>query len=111
VLETSDGVLVVITTRKANQLDYELYRHVGLDIRTAKVVQVKSAGGYRAFYEPLAHDCIDLATPGPADSRLPRLPYTRRWRPLYPFDDAVPEPFVAAPSPEPPSPNPRPRSS
>ena len=32
VVETDEGVVVVITTRKANQLDYELYRHVGLDL-------------------------------------------------------------------------------
>ena len=99
VVETDGGIAVVITTRKANQLDYELYRHVGLDLSAAKLVQVKSAGGYRAFYEPLAFECIDLATPGPADSRLPRLPFTRPWSPLFPFDESVPEPFVGLPTP------------
>ena len=95
VLSTDEGVHAIITTRRANQLDYELFLRVGLDPRRHKIVQVKSAGGYRAFFEPLAFECIDIATPGPADSRLPLLPFRRPVRPLHPFDAVVAEPFVA----------------
>lgn len=77
---------IVITSKPAFMLDYQLYLKMGLDLTTAKIVQAKSAGAYRAHYEPLAFKCIDFAAPGPSDSRLPNLPFTRPRRPLWPFD-------------------------
>lgn len=77
---------VVITERPSSQLDYQLYLRVGLDPRDAHIVVTKSAGGYRAFFEPIARDCLDVETRGPADSRLATLPFTRVDRPLYPLD-------------------------
>ncbi len=68
------------------RLDYELYLNLGLDPRTAHVVAVKSAGGYRAFYEPIARECIDVAAEGPSDSRLDRLPFRNLGRPMFPFE-------------------------
>ena len=92
VLKVSN-IYIVITSKPAFMLDYQLYLRVGLDFTTAKVVQVKSAGGYRAYYEPLAFKCIDIATPGPSDSRLPKLPFTKPRRPLWPFDREISEPW------------------
>ena len=80
------NIYIVITSKPAFMLDFQLYLRVGLDFTTAKIAQVKSAGGYRAYYEPLAFKCIDFASPGPADSRLPKLPFTKPRRPLWPFD-------------------------
>ena len=77
---------IVITSKPAFMLDYQLYLKMGLDIATAKIVQTKSAGSYRAYYAPVAFKCIDFAAPGPSDSRLPKLPFTRPRRPLWPFD-------------------------
>lgn len=87
------NIYIVITSKPAFMLDYQLYLRVGLDFTTAKVVQVKSAGGYRAYYEPLAFKCIDIATPGPSDSRLPKLPFTKPRRPLWPFDREISDPW------------------
>lgn len=82
---------IVITSKPAFMLDYQLYLRVGLDVITAKVVQVKSAGAYRAYYAPLAYACIDFASPGASDSRLPKLPFTKPRRPLWPFDRDITE--------------------
>jgi microcystin degradation protein MlrC len=87
------NIYIVITSKPAFMLDYQLYLRVGLDFTTAKVVQVKSAGGYRAYYEPLAFKCIDIASPGPSDSRLPKLPFTKPRRPLWPFDREISDPW------------------
>lgn len=84
---------VVITSKPAFMLDYQLYLRVGLDITTAKIVQAKSAGAYRAYYEPLSYACIDFAAPGPSDSRLELLPFTKPRRPLWPFDRDIQEPW------------------
>ena len=86
VVRVDNGLHLVITEHPVPQLDLEVYGHIGVDPRTAHVLVAKSAGGYRAFFEPISRECIDVATSGPADSRLTQLPFTRITRPLFPFD-------------------------
>jgi microcystin degradation protein MlrC len=93
VLVVDGRIHVVVTSRPASQLDYQLYLRVGLDPRSARLVVAKSAGGYKAFYAPLAAQCIDVDTTGPADSRLERMPFTRPARPLWPFDADLDAPW------------------
>jgi microcystin degradation protein MlrC len=93
VLVLDGRIQVVVTSRPASQLDYQLYLRVGLDPRSARLVVAKSAGGYKAFYAPLAAECIDVDTTGPADSRLERMPFTRPQRPLWPFDTDLDAPW------------------
>lgn len=80
-------IRVVITELPAMQLDQALYRRAGIDLEAMRVVGVKSAGGYRARYAPLAVEMIDVAGPGPASSELATLPFRRIRRPLFPLDD------------------------
>lgn len=77
---------VVVTSHPVFQLDLEPYRRLGLDPASVDLVQAKSAGGFRAYYAPIASEMLDLDTLGPCDSDLPRLPYRRITRPLWPFD-------------------------
>lgn len=93
VLVIDGRIKVVVTSRPASQLDYQLYLRVGLDPRAAQIVVAKSAGGYKAFYAPIAAECIDIDTTGPADSRLDRMPFTRPRRPLWPFDHDLDSPW------------------
>ena len=86
VVKTDNGLHLIISEHPVPQLDLEVYRHIGVDPRAAHVLVAKSAGGYRAFYEPIARECIDVSTPGPADSRLTHMPFRRITRPLFPFD-------------------------
>ena len=86
VLQVGD-VLVVLSRKPVYTWDEECYRSVGLFPREAKLVQVKSPGGFRPTYEPFAKVIIDVDTPGPTDSNLARLPYRRVTRPLFPLDD------------------------
>lgn len=92
VLKVND-IYIVVTSKPAFMLDYQLYLRVGLDVTAAKAVQVKSAGSYRAYYSPLAFKCIDFASPGSSDSRLPKLPFTKPRRPLWPFDLDIVDPW------------------
>lgn len=86
VLQVGD-ILVVLSRKPVYTWDEECYRSVGLFPREAKLVQVKSPGGFRPTYEPFAKAIIDVDTPGPTDSDLARLPYRRVTRPLFPLDD------------------------
>jgi len=89
VVRIDNGLHLIITQHPVPQLDLEVFRHVGLNPQNAHVLVSKSAGGYRAFYEPIARECIDVATSGPADSRLEQMPFERITRPLYPFDQSI----------------------
>ncbi len=84
---------VVLSERKAWHLDTVVYRHMGRELDRYQVIQVKSAGGFRFRYEALAAEIIEIATIGPCDSDLPRLPFRRISRPLWPFDAGLAEPW------------------
>jgi microcystin degradation protein MlrC len=85
---------IVLSERKAWHLDTVVYRHVGLDPLRYQVVQVKSAGGFRARYEPFAAEIIEIETTGPCDSDLTRLPFRHIPRPLWPFDPDLEAPWA-----------------
>ncbi len=87
---------VVLTEAKASQLDASIYHRAGLWPQHAKIVQVKSAGGFRAAFDPISSATIYIDTLGPADSDLTRLPFRRISRPLWPFDPDLDEPWEGA---------------
>jgi len=82
-----DNISIVLSEKTTYTWDQECYRSVGLLPREAKLVQVKSPGGFRPVYEPFAKAIIELDTIGPTDSDLARLPFKRVTRPLFPLDD------------------------
>jgi microcystin degradation protein MlrC len=81
------NIFIVLSEKPVYTWDEECYRSVGLFPRQAKLVQVKSPGGFRPIYEPFARAIIELDAPGPTDSNLARLPYKRVTRPLFPLDE------------------------
>jgi microcystin degradation protein MlrC len=85
---------VVLSEHRPWHLDSVVYRHMGREVRRYQVVQVKSAGGFRAHYLPIAAEILEVATRGPADSDLPRLPYRRIPRPMWPFDSDLEAPWA-----------------
>jgi microcystin degradation protein MlrC len=84
-------ISIMVPSVKPPMVDYNAYLSVGLDPRQARIVQPKSAGAYREYYEKIA-TCIDLDLPGPCTSDLPSLPFARIPRPLWPWDD-ITEPW------------------
>jgi microcystin degradation protein MlrC len=90
------GVSVIVSERKAFHLDESIYHMAGLDPRTARVVQAKSAGGFRGVYEAFAARIIEMDTPGPCTSDLPRLPFRHIPRPMWPWDPDLAEPWPGA---------------
>lgn len=87
------NIRVVVTEHPVFQLDLEPFSRLGLDPASAQLVQAKSAGGFRAYFSPIAANILDLDTIGPCDSNLPRLPFERITRPLWPFDPDITEPW------------------
>lgn len=90
------GIRIVVSTRKGFQLDESIYHQAGLDPRRARLVLVKSAGGFRGVFERFASRIIEMDTNGLCTHDLPRLPYTRIPRPMWPWDMDLTEPWPGA---------------
>lgn len=77
---------VVVTERPAFMVDTSLFDQVGLDPSDFDVVQVKSAGGFRALWAPISDASVVVDSLGGSTSRLLELPFQKVVRPLWPFD-------------------------
>jgi microcystin degradation protein MlrC len=70
-----------------------MIRFVGIDPLREKILVVKSTIHYRAAFEPIAKEIIEVDAPGLSSSNLARFPYRRIRRPIFPLDpDTVYEP-------------------
>jgi microcystin degradation protein MlrC len=82
------GLQVVVHTRSVGVIDPALYVALGADPARAAVIQAKSHVSFKAGFEHLTPRSVVAETGGPTTGDLARLPYVRRPRPLYPFEDA-----------------------
>jgi len=81
------GLQVVVHTRSVGVIDPALYMALGADPARAAVLQAKSHVSYKAGFDPITTRSVVAETGGPTTGDLERLPYARRPRPLYPFED------------------------
>lgn len=88
-----DDVKVILITYRWQTLDPEMIRFVGIDPLREKILVVKSTIHYRAAFEPIAKEIIEVDAPGLSSSNLARFSYRRVRRPIFPLDpDTVYEP-------------------
>jgi len=84
-----DDVKVILISYRWQTLDPEMIRFVGLDPLREKILVVKSTIHYRAAFEPLAKEIIEVDAPGLSSSNLLRFPFRRIRRPIFPLDPEV----------------------
>jgi microcystin degradation protein MlrC len=82
------GLQVVVHTRSVGVIDPALYTALGVDVAAAAVVQAKSHVSFKAGFDEITTRSVVAETGGPTTGDLKRLPYRRRPRPLYPFEEA-----------------------
>ncbi len=82
------GLDIVVHTLSVGVIDPALYRALGVDVARAAVIQAKSQVSFKAGFEPITTRSVIAETGGPTSGDLTRLPFSRRPRPLYPFEDA-----------------------
>ena len=82
------GLRVVVHSRSVGVIDPALYVALGVDPAESAVIQAKSHVSFKAGFEALTPRSVVAETGGPTTGDLERLPYVRRPRPLYPFEDA-----------------------
>jgi microcystin degradation protein MlrC len=80
------GVEVILTEERHQPFDAEVLRCVGIEPGDRKLIALKSAVHYRADYTPLAHEILEVDTPGVHSPNLFSFSYQNLRRPLYPFD-------------------------
>jgi microcystin degradation protein MlrC len=82
-----DGVYVILTEKRIQPLDAEIWRHVGVAPERLDVIAVKSNNHYRASYEPFASEIITVNSPGVAAFDPHQYDYERIDRPVFPLDE------------------------
>jgi microcystin degradation protein MlrC len=85
VLDVND-VKVILISYRWQALDPEMIRFVGIDPLEHKVLVVKSTIHYRAAFEPIAAEIVEVDAPGLSSSNLARFDFKRIRRPIFPLD-------------------------
>jgi len=85
VLDVGD-VKVILISYRWQTLDPEMIRFTGIDPLGEKILVVKSTIHYRAAFEPIAKEIIEVDAPGLSSSNLARFAFTRVRRPIFPLD-------------------------
>lgn len=88
VLDVND-IKVILISHRWQTLDPEMIRFVGLDPLEQKILVVKSTIHYRAAFEPIAREIIEVDAPGLSSSNLTRFDFKRIRRPIFPLDPEV----------------------
>ena len=83
------GVEIIVTERRIQPYDAEVLRSVGIEPQTRKLIALKSAVHFRADYTPIAHQILDVDTPGVHSPNLFNYDYQKLRRPIYPLDSTV----------------------
>lgn len=77
---------VVVTSQRHPANDRGFFRHVGVDPEREPLIAVKSRGHFRAEFEPIAAEVIEVDARGPTHPDLRRYAFTRVRRPIWPLD-------------------------
>ena len=80
-------IRVIVHERPVGLIDPEPYVGAGLHPKEAEVLQAKSHISYRAGFARITDRSVVASTPGPTTADLASLPWRRRPRPLWPFEE------------------------
>jgi len=84
-----DGNEMLLTERKTAPFDLEQLRSVGIEPTDRQIIVVKAAIAWRAAYEPIAADIVEVDTPGVTSTDLRAFGFVHLRRPMYPLDAGV----------------------
>lgn len=89
VLLTIGGVEVIVSEKRHQAWDVQIFRANGIEPAEKSVLVVKSSLHFRASYSKIAKKIIDVNLPGiaPADPKM--LDYKNVRRPIFPLDNII----------------------
>ncbi len=84
-----DNVRVVLSSKKVQTADQEMFRCLGIEPALQRIIALKSSVHFRAHFQPIASEVLVVAAPGPMPADPAVLPWTKlrrgvRLRPLGP---------------------------
>ncbi len=71
------NVRVVLAAKKVQAADQEMFRHVGIEPRTQRILALKSSVHFRADFQPMAREVLVVVAPGPAKADPTMFGWTR----------------------------------
>ena len=80
------GIELMLTEHRAHPNDLQYFRAFGIEPTERQMLVLKSAAHYRAAFDPIAAETIEVDAPGITSPRLERYPYKNIRRPIYPLD-------------------------
>ena len=80
------GIEIILTERRIQPYDVQVLRSVGIEPTARKLIALKSAVHFRADYTPIAHQILDVNTPGVHSPNLFSYRYQKLRHPVYPLD-------------------------
>jgi microcystin degradation protein MlrC len=66
--------------------DLSFFRAFGIEPTERRILVLKSAAHFRAAFEPIATNVIEVDAPGISSPNLASFDYQRLRRPIYPLD-------------------------
>lgn len=90
------NVEIVVATECSQSFDDRPLWITGADMEDYRIVCIKSAGHFRAYFQGRAGCIIPCEMPGLRSSDLKTYPYQKVRRPIYPLDDITMEEFEHA---------------
>ena len=83
----SDGIKIILTEIKMPPFNLEQLRSTGIIPEREKIIVLKSAVAFRAAYEPIAQEIIEVNSPGLSSLDLSQFNYKNIRRPIFPLDE------------------------
>ena len=83
----SEGVCVLVTSRRTSPFDLGQWRSQGIDPEELFAINIKAAVGHKRAYDPIASASYTVDVTGPCSEDLTKLPYRNVRRPIYPLDE------------------------
>ena len=71
------GVRVLLASKKCQTADQEMFRHLGLEPKSQRLLALKSSVHFRADFQPIAKEVLVVRAPGPALADPADFPWTR----------------------------------
>lgn len=85
ILEAGNVTMLVTETSGVGGIHPGVYRHLGVEPADYKMIVMKTASNFQ-YMRDITTDFVRVATPGPTQSDVHSLPWTRIPRPMFPLD-------------------------
>lgn len=83
---TDDGIIIVVTSRRIEPYDLNIFRALGIEPTEQRYLLLKSRIQYKPAYLPIAKGVIECSGRGVASSDYEIFRFQRVRRPIYPLD-------------------------